>query len=50
MNDAITFSIFNDQTVPVGGDFNNVINLSLEKLNGTNDTNKLITFLIRLMS
>jgi len=31
---------FNDQTLLVGGDFNTVINNSLDKLNGRNDTNK----------
>ena len=31
---------FNDQLLLVGGDFNTVINHSLDKLNGRNDTNK----------
>ena len=47
-NDDVTFfntletniDPFNDQLILVGGDFNTVINHSLDKLNGRNDTNK----------
>jgi exonuclease III len=31
---------FNDEMLPVGGDFHTVINHSLDKLNGKSDTNK----------
>ena len=50
MHQIMTISIFNtletnldslnDQLLLVGGDFNTVINHSLDKLNGRNNTNK----------
>jgi len=53
MHQIMTISIFNtletnldslnDQLLLVGGDFNTVINHSLDKLNGRNNTNKRTT-------